>query len=225
MQPKWRSSVSIPRKHVSNSGSGWAGRYSLGSAIGLSHHACHWPKKIFLAMFGWAPSDGPCTFYRLLFERNMPVPHGTANHLVQTTSSAPQTVAVLPYEQYLTRFPAYLQQLTMESNGKHVNRHWNRKSRNQLARSIGGEPGTNGQHSFYQLLSSGEQGLSLATLSCSANLSIRSDGNHDILVGNAFAQAEALAFGKTEGGGQSRGYTRLVWYRNHVLRRQPAVKT
>ena len=120
---------------------------------------------------------------------------GPARHLVHATSSAPRPQAVLPYDQYLERFPAYLQQLTMESNGKSV-----RLDSTAVDVDTGavywGEPGTNGQHSFYQLIHQGTR-LIPCDFVCFSN-SLNPLGNHhDLLVANVFAQAEALAFGRS----------------------------
>jgi glucose-6-phosphate isomerase len=107
-----------------------------------------------------------------------------------------QTVAVLPYEQYLKRFPAYLQQLTMESNGKHVT--WDGKRVNYDTGPIyWGEPGTNGQHSFYQLIHQGTRLIPCDFIAFAHSLNPIGD-HHDMLLANVFAQTEALAFGKTE---------------------------
>jgi glucose-6-phosphate isomerase len=106
-----------------------------------------------------------------------------------------QTVAVLPYEQYLKRFPAYLQQLTMESNGKHVTLA-GKKLNYQTGPVVWGEPGTNGQHSFYQLIHQGTRLIPCDFIAFGHALTPLGH-HHDILVANAFAQAEALAFGKT----------------------------
>jgi glucose-6-phosphate isomerase len=106
-----------------------------------------------------------------------------------------QTIAVLPYEQYLKRFPAYLQQLTMESNGKHVTLDGMR-AEYQTGSIIWGEPGTNGQHSFYQLIHQGTKLIPCDFIGFIQTLNSLDD-HHDLLMSNVFAQAEALAFGKT----------------------------
>ena len=107
-----------------------------------------------------------------------------------------ETVAVLPYDQYLKRFPAYLQQLTMESNGKHTTLDGTRIDY-QTGPILWGEPGTNGQHSFYQLIHQGTKLVPCDFIAFSRSLNPL-DGHHDLLMANVFAQAEALAFGKTE---------------------------
>ena len=106
-----------------------------------------------------------------------------------------QTVAVLPYDQYLKRFPAYLQQLTMESNGKHVTLDGARVDY-QTSPVVWGEPGTNGQHSFYQLIHQGTRLVPCDFIAFCQSLNPL-DGHHDLLMANVFAQTEALAFGKT----------------------------
>ena len=128
------------------------------------------------------------------FEKNLPVLMGLLAVWYNDFFDA-QTVAVLPYEQYLKRFPAYLQQLTMESNGKHVNLE-GQEVDYQTGPIYWGEPGTNGQHSFYQLI---HQGTKLIPCDFIAfNKAINPLGrHHDLLLANVFAQAEALAFGKT----------------------------
>jgi glucose-6-phosphate isomerase len=119
-----------------------------------------------------------------------------------------QTVAVLPYDQYLERFPAYLQQLTMESNGKHVTlagRHVDY----QTGAVFWGEPGTNGQHSFYQLIHQGTKLIPVDLIGFSRTLNPLA-AHHDILMSNVFAQAEALAFGKTEADVRAEGTAEAV---------------
>jgi glucose-6-phosphate isomerase len=106
-----------------------------------------------------------------------------------------RTVAVLPYDQYLKRFPAYLQQLTMESNGKHVTLDGGRVNY-ETGPIVWGEPGTNGQHSFYQLIHQGTKLIPCDFIGFSQSLNPL-DGHHDLLMANVFAQTEALAFGKT----------------------------
>jgi len=128
------------------------------------------------------------------FERNLPVLMGLLSVWYNDFFGA-QTVAVLPYEQYLKRFPAYLQQLTMESNGKHVT-----LSGKQVAHETGpiywGEPGTNGQHSFYQLIHQGTRLIPCDFIAFARTLNPLGR-HHDILIANVCAQTEALAFGKT----------------------------
>ena len=128
------------------------------------------------------------------FERNLPVLLGLISVWYNDFFGA-QTVAVLPYEQYLKRFPAYLQQLTMESNGKHVTlegKHVNYET----GPIFWGEPGTNGQHSFYQLIHQGTRLIPCDFIAFSKTLNPLGP-HHDMLIANVFAQAEALAFGKT----------------------------
>ena len=126
------------------------GRYSMDSAIGLSTMLAIGPENFRAMLDGFHQMDEH--FRTAPFERNLPVLMGLLTVWYNDFFGA-QTVAVLPYEQYLKRFPAYLQQLTMESNGKHVT--WTARSTTRPARSIWGEPGTNGQHSFYQLIHQG----------------------------------------------------------------------
>jgi len=129
------------------------------------------------------------------FEKNMPVIMGLLSLWYNDFFGA-QTVAVLPYENYLKRFPAYLQQLTMESNGKHVTLE-GKKVKYNTGPIYWGEPGTNGQHSFYQLIHQGTR-LIPCDLIGFAHPLIEVGRHHDILLSNVFAQAEALAFGKTK---------------------------
>ena len=168
------------------------GRYSLGSAIGLSTILAIGPTKFLAMLDGLHQMD--MHFLSTPFERNMPVLMGLLTVWYNNLFGA-QTVAVLPYEQYLHRFPAYLQQLTMESNGKHVTAIGTEVTQS-TSPIYWGEPGTNCQHSFYQLL---HQGTRLVPCDFIVfGRSLNSLGrHHDMLVGNAFAQAEALAFGKT----------------------------
>jgi glucose-6-phosphate isomerase len=128
------------------------------------------------------------------FQKNLPVLMGLLAIYYNSFYSA-QSVAVLPYEQYLKRFPAYLQQLTMESNGKHVALD-GKKVDFQTGPIYWGEPGTNGQHSFYQLLHQGTKLIPCDFIAFAQPLN-RIGRHHDILLSNVFAQAEALAFGKT----------------------------
>jgi glucose-6-phosphate isomerase len=168
------------------------GRYSLGSAIGLSTMLAIGPKNFLAMLDGLHQMD--MHFLSTPFERNMPVLMGLLTVWYNNLFGA-QTVAVLPYEQYLKRFPAYLQQLTMESNGKNVT-----AIGTGVTQSTGpiywGEPGTNGQHSFYQLLHQGTRLIPCDFIVFGRSLNSLGR-HHDMLVGNAFAQAEALAFGKT----------------------------
>jgi glucose-6-phosphate isomerase len=160
------------------------GRYSMDSAIGLSTMLAIGPDHFRSMLDGFHRMDEH--FRTAPFERNMPVLMGLLAVWYNNFFGA-QTVAVLPYEQYLKRFPAYLQQLTMESNGKHVTLDGDEVG-DQTGPIYWGEPGTNGQHSFYQLI---HQGTRL--IPCDF-IAFR---HHDMLVANVFAQAEALAFGKT----------------------------
>ena len=128
------------------------------------------------------------------FEKNMPVLMGLIALLYNNFFGA-QTVAVLPYEQYMKRFPAYLQQLTMESNGKHVTLD-GKETNYQTGPIYWGEPGTNGQHSFYHLIHHGTKLIPTDFIAIVHSLNPLGK-HHDILLANVFAQAEALAFGKT----------------------------
>ncbi|MDT3672155.1 MAG: glucose-6-phosphate isomerase [Aromatoleum sp.] len=169
------------------------GRYSMDSAIGLSTMIAIGPDNFRAMLDGFHAIDEH--FRTAPFERNLPVLMGLSALWYNNFFGA-QTVAVLPYEQYLKRFPAYLQQLTMESNGKHVTLDGTRVDYN-TGPIYWGEPGTNGQHSFYQLI---HQGTRL--IPCDFIALIRTlnplGAQHDILLANVFAQTEALAFGKTE---------------------------
>jgi glucose-6-phosphate isomerase len=130
------------------------------------------------------------------FEANLPVIMGLIG-IWNTNFLGAETVAVLPYEQYLKRFPAYLQQLTMESNGKHVTLTGDEVDY-QTSPVYWGEPGTNGQHSFYQLIHQGTRLIHCDFIAFAEPLN-NHGRHHDILIANVFAQAEALAFGKTIG--------------------------
>jgi glucose-6-phosphate isomerase len=168
------------------------GRYSMDSAIGLSTMISIGPEQFSRMLSGFHAMDEH--FRTAPFERNLPVLMGLLVVWYNGFFDA-QTVAVLPYEQYLKRFPAYLQQLTMESNGKHVTLDGNQVDY-QTGPIYWGEPGTNGQHSFYQLI---HQGTKLIPCDFIAfGQALNSLGNHhDLLLANVFAQAEALAFGRT----------------------------
>jgi glucose-6-phosphate isomerase len=168
------------------------GRYSMTSAIGLSTMLAIGPEHFRAILDGLHQMDEH--FRTAPFERNLPVLMGLLG-VWYTDFCGAQTVAVLPYEQYLKRFPAYLQQLTMESNGKHVTRDGSEVDY-QTGPIYWGEPGTNGQHSFYQLI---HQGTRLIPCDFIAFLKTLNPlgRHHDILLANVFAQAEALAFGKT----------------------------
>jgi glucose-6-phosphate isomerase len=168
------------------------GRYSMDSAIGLSTMIAIGPENFHAMLNGFHQMDEH--FRTAPFERNLPVLMGLLGIWYNNFFDI-QTIAVLPYEQYLKRFPAYLQQLTMESNGKHVT-----LDGTEVAYQTGpiywGEPGTNGQHSFYQMI---HQGTKLIPCDFIAFLQPLNHlgHHHDLLMANMFAQAEALAFGKT----------------------------
>src|SRR3989454_7689896 len=168
------------------------GRYSMDSAIGLSTMLAIGPEHFRAMLAGFHAMDEH--FRTAPFERNLPVLMGLLT-IWYTNFFDASTVAVLPYEQYLKRLPAYLQQLTMESNGKHVRRDGTRVDY-QTGPIYWGEPGTNGQHSFYQLI---HQGTALVPCDfiAFAHALTPLGSHHDILLANVFAQAEALAFGKT----------------------------
>ena len=169
------------------------GRYSMDSAIGLSTMIAIGPENFRAMLAGFNAMDEH--FRSAPFERNLPALMGLLTVWYNNFFGA-QTVAVLPYEQYLKRFPAYLQQLTMESNGKHVTAdgvsvdydtgpiYW-------------GEPGTNGQHSFYQLIHQGTRIIPCDFIAFGETLNPLGQ-HHDMLIANVFAQGEALAFGKTQ---------------------------
>ena len=168
------------------------GRYSMDSAIGLSTMLAIGPENFRAMLDGFHQMDEH--FRTTPFERNLPVLLGLLG-VWYTDFFGAQTVAVLPYEQYLKRFPAYLQQLTMESNGKHVT-----LAGTTVDYDTGpiywGEPGTNGQHSFYQLIHQGTRLIPCDFIAFGQPLNAVGR-HHDILLANVFAQAEALAFGKT----------------------------
>jgi glucose-6-phosphate isomerase len=168
------------------------GRYSMDSAIGLSTMLAIGPDNFRSMLKGFHEMDEH--FRTAPFERNLPVLMGLLSVWNNDFLGA-HTVAVLPYEQYLKRFPAYLQQLTMESNGKHVTLN-GKKVDYQTGPIYWGEPGTNGQHSFYQLIHQGTR-LIPCDFIAFAHALTRLGRHHDILMANVFAQAEALAFGKT----------------------------
>jgi len=168
------------------------GRYSMDSAIGLSTMVAIGPDNFRAMLDGFHQMDEH--FRTAPFEANLPVLMGLLALWYNDFFGA-QTVAVLPYEQYLKRFPAYLQQLTMESNGKHVT-----LDGKPVTRDTGpiywGEPGTNGQHSFYQLIHQGTRIIPCDFIAFAEPLN-RIGRHHDMLLANVFAQTEALAFGKT----------------------------
>ena len=168
------------------------GRYSMDSAIGLSTMIAIGPENFRAMLAGFHEMD--VHFRSTPFEKNLPVLMGLLT-LWYTDFFDAQTVAVLPYEQYLKRFPAYLQQLTMESNGKHVTLDGTHVTY-QTGPVYWGEPGTNGQHSFYQLIHQGTRLIPCDFIGFSKSLNPLGR-HHDMLMANVFAQAEALAFGKT----------------------------
>ncbi|MFZ0708896.1 MAG: glucose-6-phosphate isomerase [Terrimicrobiaceae bacterium] len=168
------------------------GRYSMDSAIGLSSMLAIGPDNFRALLQGFHEIDEH--FRTTPFERNLPVLMGLLSVWYNDFFGA-QTVAVLPYEQYLKRFPAYLQQLTMESNGKHVTLD-GKKVTYDTCPVYWGEPGTNGQHSFYQLIHQGTRLIPCDFIAFSKTLN-PVGRHHDMLMANVFAQAEALAFGKT----------------------------
>jgi glucose-6-phosphate isomerase len=168
------------------------GRYSMDSAIGLSTMLAIGPENFHAMLEGFHEMDEH--FRTAPFERNLPVLMGLLSVWYNNFFGA-QTVAVLPYEQYLKRFPAYLQQLTMESNGKHVTLSGTRVDY-QTGPIYWGEPGTNGQHSFYQLIHQGTRLIPCDFIAFEEPLNPLGR-HHDMLLANVFAQAEALAFGKT----------------------------
>jgi glucose-6-phosphate isomerase len=168
------------------------GRYSMDSAIGLSNMIALGPDHFRDMLAGFHEMDEH--FRTAPFEQNIPVLHGLLALWYNDFFGA-QTIAVLPYEQYLKRFPAYLQQLTMESNGKHV-----QLDGTEVDADTGpiywGEPGTNGQHSFYQLIHQGTRLIPCDFIAFAKSLNPLGR-HHDLLMSNVFAQTEALAFGKT----------------------------
>ena len=169
------------------------GRYSMDSAIGLSTMIAIGPTAFGELLAGFHALD---EHYRTTpFERNLPVLMGLLVVWYRDFFDV-QTVGVMPYEQYLKRFPAYLQQLTMESNGKHVMLDGTRVDYDTGV-VYWGEPGTNGQHSFYQLIHQGTSLIPVDLIGFGSSLNPLGE-HHDILMSNVFAQAEALAFGKTE---------------------------
>jgi glucose-6-phosphate isomerase len=168
------------------------GRYSMDSAIGLSTMLAVGPDQFRALLAGFYEMDEH--FRTTPFEKNLPVLMGLLGIWYGDFFGA-QTAAVLPYEQYLKRFPAYLQQLTMESNGKHVTLD-GAEVDYQTGAVYWGEPGTNGQHSFYQLIHQGTKLIPCDFIAFGHSLNPLGR-HHDILLANVFAQAEALAFGKT----------------------------
>jgi len=168
------------------------GRYSMDSAIGLSTMIAIGPQNFRSMLDGFHQMD--VHFRTAPFEKNLPVLLGLLT-LWYTDFFDAQTIAVLPYEQYLERFPAYLQQLTMESNGKHVTLDGTPVT-TQTGPIFWGEPGTNGQHSFYQLIHQGTRLIPCDFIGFARSLNPLGR-HHDMLMANVFAQAEALAFGKS----------------------------
>jgi glucose-6-phosphate isomerase len=168
------------------------GRYSMDSAIGLSTMLAIGPENFNAMLDGFHEMDEH--FRTAPFERNLPVLMGLLSVWYNDFFDA-QTIGVFPYEQYLKRFPAYLQQLTMESNGKHVTIEGSEVDY-QSGPIYWGEPGTNGQHSFYQLIHQGTKLIPADFIAFGRSLNPLGP-HHDMLNANVFAQAEALAFGKT----------------------------
>src|SRR5213592_415069 len=168
------------------------GRYSMDSAIGLSTMLAIGPENFRALLQGFHEMDEH--FRTAPFEQNLPVLMALLS-IWSTDFLGAHTVAILPYEQYLKRFPAYLQQLTMESNGKQVTLA-GKNVDYQTGPIYWGEPGTNGQHSFYQLIHQGTRLIPCDFIAFAHALTPLGP-HHDILLANVFAQAEALAFGKT----------------------------
>jgi len=168
------------------------GRYSMDSAIGLSTMLAIGPENFRAMLSGFHQMDEH--FRSTPFEKNLPVLMGLLT-VWYTDFFDAQTQAVLPYEQYLKRFPAYLQQLTMESNGKHVTLD-GKHVETETGPVYWGEPGTNGQHSFYQLIHQGTRLIPCDFIGFFKTLNPLGS-QHAMLLANVFAQAEALAFGKT----------------------------
>jgi glucose-6-phosphate isomerase len=169
------------------------GRYSMDSAIGLSTMLAVGPERFGELLAGFHEIDEH--FRTTPLERNLPALMGLLAVWYSNFFGA-QTYGVMPYEQYLKRFPAYLQQLTMESNGKHVTID-GRLVDYDTGAVYWGEPGTNGQHSFYQLIHQGTRLIPVDLIGFAKTLNPLRD-HHDLLMSNVFAQAEALAFGRTE---------------------------
>jgi glucose-6-phosphate isomerase len=168
------------------------GRYSMDSAIGLSTMIAIGPEQFQELLAGFHAIDEH--FRTTPFERNLPVLLGLLTVWYSDFFGA-QTQAILPYDQYLKRFPAYLQQLTMESNGKYVTLDGTRVDY-ETSPVYWGEPGTNGQHSFYQLIHQGTKLIPCDFIGFNQTLNPVAN-HHDLLMANVFAQTEALAFGKT----------------------------
>jgi len=170
------------------------GRYSMDSAIGLSTMMAIGPGNFHAVLAGFRQLDEH--FRTAPFERNLPVLMGLLTVWYNNFFGA-ETTAVLPYDQYLKRFPAYLQQLTMESNGKHITLE-GMHADYDTGPVFWGEPGTNGQHSFYQLIHQGTRLIPCDFIGFCKTLNPMGR-HHDQLMANVFAQTEALAFGRTEG--------------------------
>ncbi|HEY1457955.1 MAG TPA: glucose-6-phosphate isomerase [Solirubrobacteraceae bacterium] len=169
------------------------GRYSMDSAIGLSTMIAIGAQRFHEMLAGFHAMDEH--FRNTPFERNLPALMGLLA-IWYGNFFGSQTIGVMPYDQYLKRFPAYLQQLTMESSGKHVTLD-GMPVDYETGAIYWGEPGTNGQHSFYQLIHQGTKLIPLDLIGFAQTLNPLGE-HHDILMSNVFAQAEALAFGKTE---------------------------
>jgi glucose-6-phosphate isomerase len=185
------------------------GRYSMDSAIGLSTMLAIGPDHFRALLKGFHEMDEH--FRNAPFEKNLPVLMGLLS-VWNSDFFGAQTAAILAYEQYLKRFPAYLQQLTMESNGKHVTLD-GKKVDYQTGPVYWGEPGTNGQHSFYQLIHRGTRLIPCDFIAFGPALTPLGR-HHDILLANVFAQTEALAFGKTPEEVRADGTPdALVWHR------------
>jgi glucose-6-phosphate isomerase len=176
------------------------GRYSMESAIGLSTMIAIGPERFSEMLAGFHELDEH--FRTAPLEANLPVLHGLLAVWNRDFLGFP-TLGVMPYDQYLHRLPAYLQQLTMESNGKHVTLNGDRVTY-ETGPIYWGEPGTNGQHSFYQLIHQGTTKIPVDFIGFATSLNPLGE-HHDILMSNIFAQAEALAFGKTEAELRSEG--------------------
>jgi len=168
------------------------GRYSMDAAIGLSTMLAVGAENFHAMLAGFHEMDEH--FRTAPFEKNLPVMMGLLGLWYNNFFGA-QTVAVLPYDQYLKRFPAYLQQLTMESNGKHVTVDGEQVNY-ETGQIFWGEPGTNGQHSFYQMIHQGTKLIPCDFIGFCQTLNPLGN-HHDLLMANVFAQSEALAFGKT----------------------------
>ncbi len=181
------------------------GRYSMDAAIGLSTMIAIGPDNFRSMLDGFHAMDEH--FRTAPFEQNLPVIMGLLAVWYRDFFGA-QTVGVMPYEQYLKRFPAYLQQLTMESNGKHVTLDGDRVEHDTGA-IYWGEPGTNGQHSFYQLIHQGTTLIPVDLIGFAKSLNPLGD-HHDLLSSNVFAQAKALAFGRTADEVRSQGTPEAV---------------